>query len=110
MARIIGLVKRVADRAAMVDFYKVIGLKTKEQQHGGPLHDEVTPVGTTFVVEVYPSSKRYPSDALMIEVGNLKAVLARLESKGFIPREKISGGRMAYVRDPDGKDVLLVQA
>jgi len=109
MARIIGLVKRVTNRSKSSAFYSLLGLKTKAHQHGGPIHDEVTPVSTEFVIETYPRSDRFNSDALMIVVDDLKQLLIQLKQNGVIPHFTLSDGQSVYVKDPEGNDVMLIQ-
>lgn len=108
MSIILGLVRRVKNRTEMANFYRLLGLSLVEHQHGGPVHVEVGPVDPSFVLEVYERSERYPTDALMIGVEDLKAVLQLLQQSGF-EAPSVNEKNFVYVKDPDGVDVMLVQ-
>jgi len=82
---------------AVSDFYRLIVLKTKTHQHGGPVHAEVTSVGAEFVVETCQLNNRFNSDALMIEVDDLSQTLLKLQEIGITPHFTLSDGQSVYV-------------
>jgi len=55
------LVLRCTDIRETKYFYESLGLAFEEEQHGkGPIHFSSTSLG--FVLELYPSSTKYPTD------------------------------------------------
>jgi hypothetical protein len=112
MSHIIGFIMRAAGRHATARFYQILGLTTDEHEHGGPLHYEVGPIGEKLVLEVYKSSPSFPSDAVMICVDSLEHATRAVSLLGIQPRTEIRevmGMRFVYVRDPDGRDVMLIE-
>ena len=109
MARVAGIILRAGDRTVTAQFYRDLGLTGREHQHGGPVHYELGPMTSDAVVEVYTVSIRHDTDALMVEVESLEATLVRVlpsEDVSIIERDDM---RFAYIRDPDGRQVLLMQ-
>lgn len=108
-ARFAGLILRSGTYHDVAEFYRSLGLEMEEHQHGGPKHYGSGQVADAFVVEVYRRSENFPADAVMVAVDSLEAAL---EAVGFSGRAEIrSGGEMrfAYVHDPDGRPVMLMQ-
>ena len=110
--RFAGTILRAADKHATARFYERLGLLAHEHEHGGPRHYEIGPVAPSAVVEVYARSAAFTGDAIMIEVDSLDAVLAAVLEPGAAPKvgPKDAGAfRFAYVTDPDGRDVMLIE-
>lgn len=109
MGIFLGYVRRTGKYEEMKSFYKLLGLTVHEHQHGGPVHTEVGPIRSDFVVEVYRRSLKYSTDALMVGVDDLATTLSSLRRTGVSPHTVIEEGKVVYVKDPEGSDVMLVQ-
>ena len=109
MAELIGVVLRTKDRARTAAFYQALGIEGSEHRHGGPLHTELARCADNFVVELYAMSERFPTDAVMVRVGRCTDALATLARAGFDTSVGPVGEGFAYVRDPDGRMVMLMQ-
>lgn len=114
-AVIIGFILRSKNRHITDRYYRALGLYTHEHAHGkGPLHFEVRPLTELPVVEIYEASEKYQSDALMLSVTSLeeasKLSIAYLGT-GIteIIVSSTGRGRFAYVKDPDGRNVMLIE-
>jgi hypothetical protein len=110
--RFAGTVLRAADKHATARFYERLGLVTHEHEHDGPRHYEIGPVALDAVVEVYARSAAFTGDAIMVEVDSLDAALTAVLDSGAAPKvgPKDAGAfRFAYVTDPDGRDVMLIE-
>jgi hypothetical protein len=110
--RFAGTILRAADRHATARFYERLGLNAHELEHGGPRHYEVGPLAPDAVMEVYVKSAAFNRDAIMVEVDSLDAALAAVLEPGSAPKAgpKDAGAfRFAYVSDPDGRDVMLIE-
>ena len=108
-AKILGFVLRSSDRSATAAFYELIGLKAHEHQHSGPLHFEIAAVSDEAVLEIYSASQKHFRDSVMVECADLAGTLRRLAERNIFPDRIIEQNLMVYVRDPDGRDVLLIQ-
>ena len=111
--RFAGIVLRASDKDATARFYQRLGLVAREHEHGGPRHYEVGPLAPDAVVEVYARSAAFSGDAVMVEVDSLDAALAAALAPGEGPKvgPKDAGAfRFAYVTDPDGRSVMLIEA
>ncbi len=109
--KVAGFILRAKESGETERFYRELGLKTKEHAHGGPLHIEMGPLSDKAVLEIYPHSVRYPIDALMLYIDSLSdalAVAARFNAGVWILKET-EQTRAAYVTDPDGRAVLLLE-
>jgi hypothetical protein len=107
-----GIVLRAKDKIRTADFYSKLGLITHDHEHGGPMHYEVREVSKDFVVEIYQNSERFCRDAIMIEVDHLQNTLKVI--KEFCMNESFDLKEtetmiFAYIKDPDGRDVMLVE-
>lgn len=108
MSTILGIVRRAKSKERVTEFYKLLGLKVNEHQHGGPVHVEVMPIDPKFIFEVYQQSPLYATDAVMVGVADLKATLLTLQHNG-VDVPPVTEKNFVYVKDPDGSDVMLVQ-
>ena len=106
--RFAGTVLRAADKHATARFYERLGFEAHEHEHGGPRHYEIGPVASSAVVEVYARSTAFTGDAIMIEVDSLDAALAAVLEPGAAPKDA-GAFRFAYVTDPDGRDIMLIE-
>jgi hypothetical protein len=107
------MVLRASDKHATAQFYERLGLDAREHEHGGPRHYEVGPTAPASVLEVYAKSAAFGADAVMIEVDSLDAALGAVLAPGEVPKvgPKDAGSfRFAYVVDPDGRHVMLIEA
>ncbi len=107
-----GLILRCQDKGATALFYLRLGLTTHEHEHGGPRHFEVGPISPDFVAEIYKASERFPRDAIMVQVGSLAAALEVLKEMKVAPVSEVTvlpGYRFIYARDPDGRDVMIME-
>jgi hypothetical protein len=110
--RFAGVVLRATDKHATVRFYERLGLVAREHEHGGPRHYEVGPLAPEAVMEVYARSAAFSGDAVMVGVDSLDAALAAVLAPGEGPKigPKDAGSfRFAYVADPDGRSVMLIE-
>lgn len=94
------------------EFYSALGVCFVEEKHGeGPLH-LAGRVGEV-VLELYPlPADAGPADAstrLGFSVPDLDAVLAGLGAAVVSGPRSTEWGRMAVVKDPDGRKVEVVQ-
>lgn len=94
------------------DFYAALGISFAEEKHGdGPIHLAAR-VGD-LVLELYP----LPADAgladaatrLGFSVPDLDGVLARLSAAVVSGPRSTEWGRRAASRDPDGRNVELLE-
>ncbi len=107
-----GIVLRSKDRVALQRFYEALGLNFNEHQHGGPVHAECSDIDPEFVLEVYQASKSFPADALMLRVDSVADSLTAAQNAGGTVLRRFSEQGdifFAYVADPDGRPVMLVQ-
>jgi catechol 2,3-dioxygenase-like lactoylglutathione lyase family enzyme len=113
MIAIGGVILRCKDRARTAAFYSRLGLRAEGRQRGGSIHYEVLPISESFVVELHLASASFDKDAIMIEVQSLADVLKILEEEcAVLPRSvstSSTGTSLAYVSDPDGRDVMLYE-
>jgi catechol 2,3-dioxygenase-like lactoylglutathione lyase family enzyme len=105
------LVLRAFSLERTLSFYRALGLAFVEERHGaGPTHYACDRDG--FVLEIYPST-RDPAvgwDSLGIAVPSIQAAIDALVAEGFMaPPPTPVGGPRAYVRDPDGRTVMLAE-
>lgn len=107
-----GIVLRAKDKYVTALFYSEIGLVIKPHQHGGPEHYEMGPVSKGFVVEIYQASDKFSKDALMLEVESLQTSLKIARQFGLYPittEKQTSDMKFVYIRDPDGRDLMLIE-
>ncbi len=107
-----GIILRSKDKIRTADFYSRLGLVTHDHQHGGPLHYEVKEVSKDFVVEIYQRSEKFPRDAVMVEVENIQSTLDAVREFYTIESDDVKETgltRFTYIKDPDGRDVMLVE-
>jgi catechol-2,3-dioxygenase len=109
MSKIVGYVLRAHNRHETAHFYTLLGITAIEHAHGGPIHFELRETSLEAVTEIYSASAKYPHDALMVSCDNLARTLVRLEANGIVVMSWIDENSV-YVKDPDGRDVLLLQA
>jgi catechol 2,3-dioxygenase-like lactoylglutathione lyase family enzyme len=108
------VVLKTLDVDRLLNFYRTLGIRFSEEQHGkGPLHYSATVGGMVF--EIYPAAAldaAEPSVRLGFEVPDLAATVQLLRSSGTTigsePKES-PWGVTAVVRDPDGRAVELYQ-
>jgi len=107
------VVIRSIQPAASVEFFKILGLKFAEEQHGsGPVHFAAE-VGDV-VFEVYPAKDReaVADVRLGFRVADLSATLAALRAAGaaIVAEPKLTTwGLRAVVADPDGRKIELTE-
>ncbi len=109
--KFLGVVLRSSDTEKSALFYKALGLdEQRKHAHGGPVHTELC-VTDDVVLELYNASRNYSHDALMFEVTDLDDSLRiAKEHGGRIKRGRPSKNRLRYVTDPDGRNLLLIEA
>jgi len=107
---ILGVILRASKRNKTAEFYKALGLSTHEHAHGGPKHHEIGPLADDAVVELYQQSAEYSRDALIVGVSSLDEALAVAVSfRVRIDTRLVETKRMAYITDPDGRSILLIE-
>ncbi len=109
------LVIRSEQPARAIGFYRLLGLRFQEEQHGkGPVHWAAEPGG--LVMEVYPAKSSDDVDKstrLGFEVDEVESILATLRDQGVEvvnDLKQTKWGLRAVVKDPDGRSVELVQS
>jgi len=107
------LVIRVSDIVRSAEFYSVLGISFRREQHGtGPEHFAAMLGETAF--EIYPASERFPvtNSRLGFTVDSPDAAVGVWRAAGIEiltePTDSPWGFR-AVVADPDGHRVELVQ-
>ncbi len=109
---IAGLVLRCKNRQNTAAFYSNLGLTVgAEHQHGGgPMHAQIKPTVEDFAVEIYAASDKHPTDALLLRVDSIEAVLAAADIESIMPIKEVGiKYRVAIISDPDGRKVILFQ-
>lgn len=108
------LVLTTCGMETLLAFYRTLGLKFAEEQHGnGPIHYGAKCGDLVF--ELYPASENRPVDSttrLGFAVANLDDVIVELQKLGapiVTPATSTEWGYRAVVRDPDGRAVELTQ-
>lgn len=110
------IILRTARPKAVLAFYQHLGLQFVEEQHGdGPLHYAACRDGLTL--EIYPSRSALHGfcggdTALGFDRTGLEALVQSLEQAGGQVIEAPhpwTGGRLALIRDPDGRPVYLFE-
>lgn len=110
--KVCGFIFRTKDRVKLQKFYSALGLLFLENQHGGPIHAECDDIDNDFVLEIYSASDKFPRDAIMLKVHSLATALEiAINAGGQIIHEAKEQDRIrfAYVADPDGRPVMLVE-
>jgi predicted enzyme related to lactoylglutathione lyase len=109
---IAGYILRAKKRNTTVRFYEALGIDMAEQEHGGPKHFEMTSVSAAPVFELYQRTKKFPQDTLMLAVDSIDEAIAVAREFGIVPLQEArlaSGLKIAYISDPDGRPILLLQ-
>lgn len=108
------IVIRSSDPARTVAFYKALGLRFQEEQHGnGPIHWAAE--FDSLVMEIYPATSSNDVDGstrLGFSVDDVKSALSTLRDHGvevISDLKQTKWGLRAVVQDPDGRSVELVQ-
>ena len=105
-----GLVLRSYTPHETVAFYEaLLGVVSQESKHeNGSVHAEVTHFSAASVLEIYAAKLRHLNeDALIINVVSLDTAVA-LVVKHTGDIVSVTPGKLAYVRDPDGRLILLL--
>ena len=111
--RIAGVVVRAKDRHVTASFYAALGLETNEHEHGGPKHYTAFPVSPECVLEIYSRSEKYSVDTVLIQVDLIQATLQKLHETHPAQQIEIKGTdkmKFCYLKDPDGRDVMLFES
>lgn len=108
------LVLRAEHPEALAEFYTLLGLKFKLEQHGkGPVHHACEMPGAVF--EIYPCVGERQS-TLGVRVGfkvhSIERVLSTLGEKAeiLLNTSSADGQRKCVLKDPEGHKVELVEA
>lgn len=109
----LGFVLRSPNTELLKTFYEVLGVSFEIHKHeSGPVHASSIIVGGS-VFEIYESKPpRHTQDALLIELSSVKQTLETLKTHGFLidPQTVKQNPDMVYIKDPDGRLVLLVES
>lgn len=96
----------------LIDFYKMLGVPLKVNNHGGGLHAEADFGEIHFALQPWRSNEVPNGNVTFsFHVPNLEAYCRELESKGLKftrPATPMSfGGVIAVIHDPDGNQIFL---
>lgn len=107
------IVIRVADLAASVRFYALLGLHFAQEQHGaGPIHFSAT-IGETLI-ELYPASPNKTTQCLRLgfmipELNDTIQHLVSIGAKLISPPTHSPWGYRAVICDLDGHTLELTE-
>ena len=109
------VVIRAADLARARQFYELLGLAFREEQHGtGPTHLACELGAAVF--EIYPAASSQLTTVgtrIGFRVGDVGAAISSVANLGgevvSVPKNS-PWGRRAVLRDPDGHTVELLEA
>lgn len=108
-----GIVLRSKDMEQLTVFYAALGIRFNSHSHGGPIHAQCQAISDDFVVEIYKASGVFSRDAVIIATDSLAESLAQAELIGApvlqAEKESPDGFKFAYIGDPDGRPVLLLE-
>jgi predicted enzyme related to lactoylglutathione lyase len=109
MARVMGVILRSQKPSEMVAFYeKLLGVHSSVRSHGlRYAHVDICSFGADAIFAIDNANPPLEEPVIMLEVENLEKSREVVVTYGGTFEREVAG-RLMYVRDPEGRSVLLV--